>query len=78
MSLIGKANVLPVGTIAGIVIGAIIVAALAIVAIMVVWSKLRTPNQTPQIMAPYQPKEAPTPTAEYTNNALWSATYPSS
>ncbi|KAF8541778.1 hypothetical protein BDD12DRAFT_945564 [Trichophaea hybrida] len=72
-----KSNNLPIGAIAGIVIGSIIAIGLCVVGIMVLLSKLRRANQAQRGIASFQSKEPIPPKFVYDNGAHQSATYPS-
>ncbi|KAF8529786.1 hypothetical protein BDD12DRAFT_903749 [Trichophaea hybrida] len=66
-------NPLPVGAIAGIVIGSIIAIALAVTAIMVIWFKFRKANSNLQVMSQFQPKESISPAPVYYGSTPQSA-----
>ncbi|KAF8538094.1 hypothetical protein BDD12DRAFT_886083 [Trichophaea hybrida] len=72
-----KRDHLPIGPIAGIVIGSIVAIGLCAVGIMVLLSKLRRADQAQGGIAPFQSKEPISPTFVYDNGAHQSATYPS-
>jgi len=55
---------MPVGAIAGIAIGGVIVVVLGVVVVLVVWSKLRKP----EVMTPFQPKVPLSPVPAYTSS----------
>lgn len=64
---------MPVGAIAGIAIGGVVVVVLGVVAVLVVWSKLRKPKPPTEVMTPFQPKVPLSPVPAYTSS-MW---YPS-
>ncbi|KAF8532999.1 hypothetical protein BDD12DRAFT_810527 [Trichophaea hybrida] len=69
----GKSNALPVGAIAGTIIGSIFAIALAVMAIMVILFKLRKANSNSQVMLQFQPKESKSPAQVYSGSAAQSS-----